>query len=80
MPDIVRFCLASAMRISEVCRLEWKDFDAKAKTVINPATAQHPQDKLGNDQSVRFSCDRSRRFSRIAQRQPRKGPAHFPSQ
>jgi len=77
MPDIVRFCLASAMRISEVCRLEWKDYDIKAKTVVI-RNRQHPQDKLGNDQTVPLLSATGHDAFKIAQRQPRKGPRIFP--
>jgi integrase len=77
MADIVRFCLASAMRISEVCRLEWQDFDAKAKTVII-RDRKHPQDKLGNDQTVPLLSATGHDAFKIAQRQPRKGPRIFP--
>ena len=77
MPDIVRFCVASAMRISEVCRLEWKDFDAKAKTVII-RNRQHPKDKSGNDQNVPLLSATGHDAFKIAQSQPRHGPRIFP--
>jgi len=77
MADIVRFCLASAMRISEVCRLEWKDFDERAKTVII-RDRKHPQDKLGNDQIVPLLNATGQDAFKIAKRQPRKGPRIFP--
>jgi integrase len=77
MGDILRFCLASAMRISEVCRLEWKDFDAKAKTVII-RDRKHPQDKLGNNQTVPLLGATGHDAFKIAKRQPHKGPRIFP--
>lgn len=77
MADIVRFCLASAMRISEVCRLEWKDFDAKAKTVII-RNRLHPKDKSGNDQTVPLLRATGHDAFNIAERQPRKGTRIFP--
>jgi integrase len=73
----LRFCLASAMRISEVCRLEWKDFDTKAKTVIIH-NRKHPQDKLGNDQTVPLLSATGQDAFKIAKRQARKGPRIFP--
>jgi integrase len=77
MADILQFCLASAMRISEVCRLEWKDFDSKAKTVII-RDRKHPQDKLGNDQTVPLLNATGHDAFKIASRQPRNGPRIFP--
>jgi integrase len=77
MADILRFCVASAMRISEVCRLEWRDLDTKAKTVII-RNRKHPQDRLGNDQTVPLLAATGHDAFKIANRQPRKGPRIFP--
>lgn len=77
MAEIVQFCIASAMRISEVRLLEWQDFDAKAKTVII-RNRQHPKDKSGNDQSVPLLRATGHDAFKIAQRQPRTGPRIFP--
>jgi len=51
MPDIIRFCVASGMRISEVCRLRWADLNEADRTATI-RDRKHPQDKLGNDQVV----------------------------
>jgi integrase len=51
MSDIIQFCVASAMRISEVCRLKWHDVDEMHRTVV-VCDRKHPSDKLGNDQVV----------------------------
>lgn len=51
MVDILQFCVASAMRISEACRLEWADLDAQKKTIL-VRDRKHPKDKWGNDQRV----------------------------
>jgi integrase len=51
MVDVIQFCLASAMRISEVCRLQWHDVDEVNRTVVI-RDRKHPSDKLGNDQVV----------------------------
>jgi integrase len=51
MSDIVRFCVASGMRISEVCRLEWRDLNETERT-IKIHDRKHPQKKLGNDMVV----------------------------
>jgi integrase len=77
MADIILFCLASAMRISEVCRLEWKDLDSKAKTMII-RDRRHPRDKLGNDQTVPLLSATGHDAFKIAKRQPRNGSRIFP--
>jgi integrase len=77
MAEILQFCLASAMRISEVCRLEWKDFDTKAKTVVI-RDRKHPQEKLGNDQTVPLLDASGYDAFKIARRQPQKGLRIFP--
>jgi integrase len=78
MMDILQFCLASGMRISEVCRLEWNDFDETAKTVVI-RDRKHPQDKIGNDQLVPLLDATGYDAYKIAKRQKRrKGPRIFP--
>ncbi len=51
MVDIVKFCLATGMRISEVCRLLWRDLDVDAKTIL-VRDRKHPSEKIGNNQLV----------------------------
>jgi integrase len=77
MGDIVQFCLASAMRIGEVCRLTWADFDRKARTVI-VRNRKHPQDKIGNDQIVPLLAATGFDALKIATRQPKGGARIFP--
>jgi integrase len=31
---IIRFAVATAMRLDEICRVEWNDFDACKKTLL----------------------------------------------
>ncbi len=50
-PDIIQFCVATTMRISEVCRLEWDDLDETNKTIVI-RSRKHPTDKIGNDSVV----------------------------
>ncbi len=47
MDDIIDFCIASAMRIGEVCRISWSDLNRDAKTVII-RDRKHPRKKYGN--------------------------------
>lgn len=49
--DIFDFCVATAMRIAEVCRIEWKDLDREARTII-VRDRKHPRKKYGNHQVV----------------------------
>jgi integrase len=51
MADIIEFCVASAMRISEVCRLQWSDLDVAKRTIVI-RDRKHPTDKWGNDCTV----------------------------
>jgi integrase len=77
MPDILQFCLASAMRISEVCRLEWTDFDVKEKTVMI-RDRKHPQERDGNHQTVPLLSATGHDAFKIAKRQKHDGPRIFP--
>lgn len=77
MPDILRFCLASAMRISEVCRLEWKDLNVKDRTII-VRDRKHPREKIGNDQIVPLLDATGIDAFAIVKRQPHDGPRIFP--
>lgn len=51
MPDIIEFCVATAMRISEVCRLQWSDLDVEKRTIV-VRDRKHPTEKWGNDCTV----------------------------
>ncbi len=76
MAEIVRFCLASGMRISEVCRLEWADLNTPNKTII-VRNRKHPKDKLGNDQTVPLLNATGFDAYEVANRQPHLGPRIF---
>jgi len=75
--DVLQFCVASAMRISEVCRLQWIDLDETERT-IKIRDRKHPKDKLGNDQIVPLLDANGFDAFAIVMRQPRKGPRIFP--
>lgn len=51
LADTLDFCMLSAMRIGEVCRIEWADLDEKARTVVI-RDRKHPTKKFGNHQVV----------------------------
>lgn len=46
---IVRFAIATAMRLDEICRLEWQDIDLRARTAII-RNRKDPRNKKDNDQ------------------------------
>jgi len=71
--DTLDFCLASAMRISEVVRITWSDFDEKNRTVI-VRDRKHPRKKFGNHQTVPLLNG----AFEIAARQPRVNERIFP--
>ena len=75
--DILQFCVASAMRISEVTRLAWTDLNETDKTVV-VRDRKHPQDRLGNDQVVALLPATGYDAFEIVQRQPRRGDRIFP--
>jgi integrase len=77
MSDIVQFCVASAMRISEVTRITWDDFDKQAKTVI-VRNRKHPTERIGNDQVVPLLNATGHDAFKIVQRQPRTSSRIFP--
>lgn len=75
--DLVRFALATSMRISEICRLRWADLNERDRTIII-RDRKHPQDKLGNDQVVPLLNELGFDAFAIATRQPRGSPRIFP--
>lgn len=77
MAEIIRFCVATAMRISEVCSLRWEDLDEQKRTVI-VRDRKHPSDKWGNDMTVPLLDATGYDAFAIAVRQPRRGERIFP--
>lgn len=73
MSDIIDFCVASAMRIAEVCRITWADLNETERTVL-VRDRKHPRRKFGNHQVVPLLCGS---FD-VALRQPHKGDCIFP--
>ncbi len=55
MWDITQFAVATAMRLSEICRLRWDDLDVDGR-MITIRDRKHPRSKIGNDQSVPLLC------------------------
>lgn len=51
MSDIIDFAVASAMRLGEICRIEWSGLDQSNKT-IQIVDRKDPRNKVGNNQRV----------------------------
>lgn len=77
MGDLIQFCVATSMRISEVCRLTWADLDAKGRTILI-RDRKHPSDKIGNDQRVPLLAAAGFDAFTIVTRQKKRGPRIFP--
>lgn len=74
MRDLIWFSVHSAMRVSEVTRIRWADYDPVAKTVII-RDRKDPRHKIGNDQEVPLLDE----AVEIIERQPaRDGEFIFP--
>jgi integrase len=77
MGDILEFCMASAMRISEVCRLQWADLNEADKTILI-RDRKHPREKFGNNQTVPLLAATGYDAFAVVTRQPRGGLRIFP--
>lgn len=51
LATIVKFAIATAMRLDEIMRIEWKDLDPRTRTIL-VADRKDPRKKDGNDQRV----------------------------
>jgi len=76
MRDILEFCMASAMRISEVCRIRWEDLNTKDKTIVI-RDRKHPSEKIGNHQTVPLLNATGFDAFAIVKRQEREGARIF---
>lgn len=70
---IVRFAVASAMRLNEIMSIRWEDFDPVKKTVVI-RSRKHPFMKSSNHQTVPLLGD----ALTIVTAQPRTSPFIFP--
>jgi integrase len=76
--DIVWFSVATSMRISEVCRLEWTDLNEADRTV-RIRDRKHPSEKMGNHQIVPLIENlKGHNAFEIVKAQPRKARRIFP--
>ncbi|AAV95648.1 site-specific recombinase, phage integrase family [Ruegeria pomeroyi DSS-3] len=51
MTRIVKFAVATAMRLDEICRVEWADLDVDHRTLLI-RDRKDPRNKTGNDQRI----------------------------
>jgi integrase len=75
--DVIHFCLATAMRIGEVCRIQWQDLNEADRT-IKIRDRKHPTRKHGNDQTVPLLDFSGHDAFEIVMRQPRSHARIFP--
>jgi integrase len=73
MSEVIRFAVATAMRLGEIIGLRWADLNEQDRT-ITIRNRKHPTEKEGNDQEVPLL---GAAFD-IAQRQPRIDERIFP--
>ena len=55
MWSVTQFAVATAMRLSEITRIEWRDLNEYARTVVI-RDRKHPRSKAGNDQTIPLLC------------------------
>ena len=75
--DILWFCLASTMRISEVTRLQWEHLNDADRTIVI-RDRKHPKEKIGNHYTVPLLTVAGHDAYEILKRQPRKAKRIFP--
>ena len=73
MRELCYFAVATAMRVSEICRIRWEDFDEEGQVVLI-RDRKHPSNKKGNHQLVPLSA----RAMEILSRVPRTDERIFP--
>jgi len=71
--DIIEFAIESCMRLGEICRIRWEDYDAE-NGVVWIRDRKHPTLKQGNHQRVPLLTG----AKTVIDRQPRKGEYIFP--
>jgi integrase len=77
MQDVCEFAIASAMRLGEICRLQWADLDREKKTII-VRDRKDPRRKVGNHQLVPLLDATGLDAFAIIERQPNGTGRIFP--
>jgi integrase len=68
LSDLIDFALELGLRLSEICRVTWKDLDRKKK-MLWVRDRKHPKEKIGNDSHIPLLG----RSLEIIERQPTEG-------
>lgn len=55
MTRVVQFAVATAMRLDEICRVEWRDLDPSRRMLLI-RDRKDPRNKSGNDQRIPLFC------------------------
>lgn len=77
MRELCEFAIASAMRLGEICSLQWGDLDKKRKTII-VRDRKDPRRKIGNHQTVPLLDATGLDAFAIIKRQPGEAGRIFP--
>jgi len=77
MMDICQFAIASAMRLSEICRLAWPDLNENKRTIVI-RDRKDPRETIGNNQIVPLLNATGYNALEIVKRQPKGGHRIFP--
>lgn len=77
MADLIEFAVATGMRLGEICRIRWADYEPE-KRIVMIRDRKHPRDKLGNNQRVPLLSATGFDPIAIIERQPRVGERIFP--
>lgn len=77
MQDLCEFAIATAMRISEICRITWEDYDTEARTIL-VRDRKDPRRKTGNHQRVPLLSATGYDAVAIIKRQPTRRGRIFP--
>jgi integrase len=81
MTAIVQFAIATAMRLDEIVRIEWRHLDPRTRTIL-VADRKDPRNKDGNDQRVPLldvtGYDAFALLDKQRQRSKRNGARCFP--
>lgn len=77
MADMIRFAIASGMRLGEQCRIAWNDLDADRRLILI-RDRKDPKQKQGNDQLVPLLGVAGFDALELIRRQPRNGPRIWP--
>lgn len=77
MADIIEFAVGTAMRLGEICRIRWDDYEPQSR-IITIRDRKHPKDRIGNNQRVPLVTVTGFDPAVIIARQPKRSERIFP--